>query len=158
MNIEIRDARDGDAEALSPLMEQLMHQPSTPEQIRLRLSRLASTGADRVVVAVKDERVVGLAGLHLAWMVHADAPTARLLSLVVDESCRGQGIGRLLADANFARARAAGFLKIVINVRADNSGAQYFYSALGFQPCGRLVRQAFVDGHYVDELLYELFL
>jgi RimJ/RimL family protein N-acetyltransferase len=29
---------------------------------------------------------------------------------------------------------------------------------LGFKPCGRLSRKAFVDGRYVDELLYELFL
>jgi hypothetical protein len=47
MDIEIRDALAGDAEALSPLMGQLMHQPSTPAQIRLRLQRLAGTGADR---------------------------------------------------------------------------------------------------------------
>jgi dephospho-CoA kinase len=80
------------------------------------------------------------------------------LGTFVAAGLRGQGIGRRLADANFANARAAGFLKIVINVRADNAGAQQFYTTLGFQPCGRLVRQAFVDGHYVDELLYELFL
>ena len=52
----------------------------------------------------------------------------------------------------------AGFSKLVITVRADNPGAQAFYAGLGFQPCGRLARQAFVDGRYVDELLYELFL
>ena len=54
--------------------------------------------------------------------------------------------------------RAAGFSKLVITVRADNPEAQAFYAGLGFQPCGRLTRQAFVDGRYVDELLYELFL
>jgi uncharacterized membrane protein YhfC len=52
MDIEIRDALAGDAEALSPLMGQLMHQPSKPAQIRLRLQRLARTGADRILVAV----------------------------------------------------------------------------------------------------------
>lgn len=69
---------------------------------------------------------------------------------------RGQGVGQAMSRATFAAARAAGFTKIVITVRADNPGAQAFYTALGFQPCGRLTRQAFVEGRYVDELLYEL--
>ena len=51
-----------------------------------------------------------------------------------------------------------GYSKIVIYVRADNPNAQAFYNGLGFRECGRLASQAYVDGHYVDEILYELFL
>jgi dephospho-CoA kinase len=71
---------------------------------------------------------------------------------------RGHGIGQAMSRATFAAARAAGCTKLVIAVRADNLNAQAFYTALGFRPCGRLTRQAFVNGRYVDELLYELFL
>jgi len=71
---------------------------------------------------------------------------------------RERGIGHALSAATWAEVRAAGFSKLVIAVRADNPQAQAFYTALGFQPCGRLTRQAFVDGKYVDELLYELFI
>jgi dephospho-CoA kinase len=71
---------------------------------------------------------------------------------------RGRGLGHALSAATWAEARAAGFSKLVIAVRADNPLAQTFYTGLAFQPCGRLTRQAFVDGKYVDELLYELFL
>jgi dephospho-CoA kinase len=71
---------------------------------------------------------------------------------------RGRRLGHALSAATWAEARAAGFSKLVIAVRADNPLAQTFYTGLGFQPCGRLTRQAFVDGGYVDELLYELFL
>ncbi len=71
---------------------------------------------------------------------------------------RGRGIGRALSAATWDTARAAGFTKFVITVREDNPEAQGFYRALGFQPCGRLTRQALVDGRYVDELLFELFL
>lgn len=71
---------------------------------------------------------------------------------------RGRGLGRALSAVTWAEARAAGYSKLVITVRADNPEAQAFYVSLGFQPCGRLARQAFVDGKYVDELLYELFL
>jgi len=71
---------------------------------------------------------------------------------------RGRGLGRALSAVTWAEARAAGYSKLVITVRADNPEAQAFYTGLGFQSCGRLTRQAFVDGKYVDELLYELFL
>ena len=71
---------------------------------------------------------------------------------------RGLGLGHALSAVTWAEARAAGFSKLVIAVREDNSQAQAFYTGLGFQSCGRLARQAFVDGKYVDELLYELFL
>lgn len=71
---------------------------------------------------------------------------------------RGRGLGRALTAITWAEARASGYSKLVITVRADNPEAQAFYTGLGFQPCGRLTRQAFVDGKYVDELLYELFL
>jgi len=71
---------------------------------------------------------------------------------------RGRGLGAAMSRATFAAARELGFSKLVITVRADNPGAQAFYGSLGFRPCGRLARQAFVDGRYVDELMYELFL
>ena len=71
---------------------------------------------------------------------------------------RGRGLGQALCATTWAEARAMGFSKLVITVREDNPPAQAFYTRLGFQPCGRLTRQAFVDGKYVDELLYELFL
>ena len=68
------------------------------------------------------------------------------------------GPGPCAERSHVGRCRAAGFSKLVITVREDNPQAQAFYTGLGFQPCGRLTRQAFVDGRYVDELLYELFL
>jgi GNAT superfamily N-acetyltransferase len=132
MEIEIRDALEADAEALSPLMEQLMHEPSTPDQIRSRLRRVADSGADRALVAVADGRVVGLAGLHLAWMVHADAPTARVMSIVVDEACRGHGIGRRLVEASVGQARAWGCDRIELTSRLERSGAHSFYETVGF--------------------------
>ena len=54
----------------------------------------------------------------------------------VTAGLRGQGLGWRLADANFANARAVGFLKLVINVRADNAGAQRFIRRLASDPVG----------------------
>lgn len=102
-----------------------------------------------------------VAGFQVVEPYAAYTPTmdhvATLGSYIV-APVRGRGIGRALSAFTWDAARVAGFSKLVITVRDDNPEAQRFYSALGFQPCGRLARQAFVDGRYVDELLYELFL
>ncbi len=133
MEVLIRDAVESDAEAISPLLVQLMHEPSTAEQVRARLRRLGETGFDRVLVAVAEGRVVGLAGLHVAWMVHLDRPTARLMSLVVDESCRGGGIGRRLVEASCEQAREWGCDRLELTSRLTRTGAHSFYESVGFE-------------------------
>lgn len=92
-----------------------------------------------------------------ATFTHTMDHVASLGTYIVGPA-RGRGIGRALSATTWDTARAAGFTKFVITVREDNPEAQQFYRALGFQPCGRLARQAFVDNRYVDELLFELFL
>jgi GNAT superfamily N-acetyltransferase len=132
MRVDIRDAADHDAEALSALIEQLMHKPSSPDQIRSRLHRLAGTGVDRVVVAVVDGRVVGVASVTYAWLLHTEAPTARLMSIVVDEACRGRGIGRRLVEAGVEQARAWGCDRIELTSRLERDAAHSFYESVGF--------------------------
>jgi N-acetylglutamate synthase-like GNAT family acetyltransferase len=132
VNVEIRDAVNGDAEALAPLMEQLVHRPTTPEQIRSRLRRLATTGIDRVLVAEVEGRVVGVAGVTYAWLFHADAPAARLMSIVVDESCRGQGLGRRLVEASIEQARAWNCDRLELTSRLERAEAHSFYESVGF--------------------------
>lgn len=89
--------------------------------------------------------------------MHAIDHVATLGTYVLP-AVRQRGVGHALSAATFDDARQASFSKLVISVRADNQGAQAFYARLGFQPCGRLARQAFIDNGYVDVLLYELFL
>jgi ribosomal protein S18 acetylase RimI-like enzyme len=55
-------------------------------------------------------------------------------------------------------ARASGYRKFVILVRASNADAQAFYRRLGFTDCGRLTRQVIIDGREDDEVLMECFL
>ena len=133
MNIQIRDANDGDADLVAGLIAQLMHQPCTPEQIRTRMRRLATTGVDRVLVAVLDGQIVGVAGVTYAWLLHTDAPTARLMSIVVDEDCRGQGIGRRLVEASVEQARAWGCDRLELTSRLERDGAHSFYETVGFK-------------------------
>jgi dephospho-CoA kinase len=112
----------------------------------------------RLVVAGLGPVIAGFQVLEpYVTYTHALDHVAQLGTYVLG-AIRGRGVGQALANDMLAYARAAGFRKILINVRADNPDAKNYYAGLGFQPCGRLARQAWVDGRYVDELLYELFL
>ncbi len=161
---EIRPATGEDAEGIAAVVNSIVREGGLTVIDRtysVEEERAFLNGLDpraRLTVATVAGQVVALVEVDL-YAVYTDAMRhVGTMATFVAAGLRGQGLGRRLAEANFATAGAAGFLKLVINVRADNEDAQSFYSALGFVPCGRLVRQAFVDGHYVDELLYERFL
>ncbi len=69
---------------------------------------------------------------------------------------RGQGIGRRLAQATLAFARAHGYEKAVVYVLAHNAGGLAYYRSLGFEERGVLTRQTKIDGVYYDEVFMEL--
>jgi len=109
-------------------------------------------------VAVDDTgRIVGLQALGL-WsstltsMAHVGEVGTFLLP-----EWRARGVGRQLWNVTLPFARAAGYRKLVIQVRGSNTTAQAFYRRLGFADCGRLARQVMIDGVEDDEVLMELF-
>jgi L-amino acid N-acyltransferase YncA len=63
---------------------------------------------------------------------------------------RSRGIGQHLAEATLAFARAQGYEKAVVFVLAQNELGLAYYSALGFERRGTLVRQTKIDGTYHD--------
>jgi GNAT superfamily N-acetyltransferase len=65
-------------------------------------------------------------------MLHTDAPTARLMSIVVEESMRGQGIGRRLIEVAVEQARAWGCDRLELTSRLERAGAHTFYESVGF--------------------------
>ena len=110
-------------------------------------------------VAVDDSgRIVGLQALSL-WsstltsMAHVGEVGTFLLP-----EWRARGVGGQLWNVTLPFARAAGYRKLVIQVRGSNTTAQAFYRRRGFADCGRLSRQVMIDGVEDDEVLMELFL
>ena len=100
-----------------------------------RLERLLIVG-DRVVVAVQDEDVVGLAHLHASPTLEHERPVAKIGALVVEETHRGEGIGRALVEAMEAEARARRCALLFLTAAARREDAHAFYRRVGLEETG----------------------
>jgi ribosomal protein S18 acetylase RimI-like enzyme len=162
--VTIRRASPEDAGRISAIWDVVcaeriytaVSQPFTPEQERDYIAGLSDR--EGVFVAELEGRIVGFQTLD-RWADYTDAfDHVCVLGTFILPEHRGQGIGRQLADHTFDFARARGYEKSVIYVRASNAGAQAFYRSLGFRPKGVLERQVKIDGAYDDEVFMECFL
>src|SRR5690606_25640627 len=84
-----------------------------------------------VLVARSGERLLGgLAVQHLF-------EEAEVLTMMVAEASRRQGIGMALLEAMLARLGALGVRQVFLEVRAGNDAAQALYACAGFTPLNR---------------------
>lgn len=91
----------------------------------------------RYVVVDRDGQVAGYAGIDLAEQ-------ASVMTVGVAPEHRRQGLGRAMMHALLNHARAARSQQVLLEVRADDAGAQSLYAALGFAAIGR--RRGYYQG------------
>ncbi|MGD8967129.1 MAG: GNAT family N-acetyltransferase [Anaerolineae bacterium] len=164
MQIDIRRATPENAEALSAIWKVVcgeraytaVNRPFTPQQERDYIVSLSDR--EGIFVAEVDDQIAGFQSLDL-WAKYTDAfDHVGVMGTIILPQWRRRGIGRRLAQHTLAYARAHDYEKVVIYVRAGNTGAQAFYRSLGFIRRGVLERQVKIDGQYEDEIFMELFL
>jgi ribosomal protein S18 acetylase RimI-like enzyme len=164
MPTTIRRATPDDAEAISAVWEAVcaeriytaVNRPFTPQQERDFIASLSDR--EGTFVAEVDGHIVGFQSLDL-WAKYTDSfDHVGVMGSIISPQWRREGIGQRLAEHTLDFARANGYEKIVIYVRAGNTGAQAFYRNLGFVQKGVLARQVKIDGQYEDEVFMELFL
>lgn len=139
----LRDVREGDAEALSQLLTEFTHLPTTSTQIHQRLAR--SRGIEHPILAELDGLVVGFASLRLVNYLGEDAPYAEISELFVSEHYRRQGIARALMTELEVRARAAGASNLAVLAAADNDMAVALYRTMGFQEFSIALQKWFTE-------------
>ena len=131
----IRDAVPADAPAVARLLDQLGY-PTEPSAAASRLERLGIVG-DRVLVAEVEGEVVGLAHLQVTPAIERDRPAAKIGALVVDESRRGEGVGKALVEALDDEARARGCGLLFLTTSARRTDAHEFYRRVGLEETGK---------------------
>jgi GNAT superfamily N-acetyltransferase len=138
--VEIREARPEDAAGIADLLGQLGY-PTERRAAEGRLERLRIVG-DRVAVAELDGAVVGLAHLQVSPAIEYERPAAKLAALVVDESRRGQGVGRALVEAMELEARSRGCELLYLTTSERRNDAHAFYERIGLKYTGRRYSRA----------------
>ena len=112
--MRIREANPEDAEALARLSGQLGY-PATAEATARRLREIVARPVGAVYVAEMRDRTIAGTAHVLAEYSMMDEPRAYLAGLIVDESCRSQGIGSALLRAAETWAREHGLTRMRVN-------------------------------------------
>ena len=164
MQIVIRKASIADAEAISSIWEVIcaerkftaINKPFTPQQEREYISSLSDR--EGIFIAELEKQIIAFQSLDL-WAKFTDSfDHVGQIGTFILPKWRRINIGRQLANHTFRFARLNGYKKLIIYVRAPNTGAISFYKNLGFIRKGILTEQVKIDGQYEDEIFMEFFL
>ena len=149
LNMEIRKARKDDLNGIEQLLVQVnnLHVELRPDIFvanavkydEEKFDALISSDKTPVFVAVDDEgKVIG----HLFCSirdykqvaVYKDFKTLFIDDLCVDETTRGQGVGKALYEFAIGYAREKGCYDVTLNVWEGNKSARAFYEKMGMFP------------------------
>ncbi len=130
MEVAFRPARLEDAPAMAALSDQLGY-PSSAEEMQERLRAILGQEEHAVFVAERNGRVVAWIHVFLLRLVEAN-PEAEIGGLIVDEECRGQGIGRTLVRLAEDWARSLGCATIAVRSNVVRERTHRFYEGLGY--------------------------
>ena len=131
--VTIRDAGTGDMEIMALLMNDLSY-PTTTAEMEMRFNAIVVHPDYKTMLAVLNDEVVGLAGLHKGNFYEKNGMYLRVLAFVVKQTARNKGIGKILIKAAEEWAVAQGLNCVIINSgnRDERKDAHIFYQKLGY--------------------------
>lgn len=104
--------------------------PAQESVVRRRARNLPRE--DRILMAVEGDLLLGFAHLRIARDLTGDE-SAEVASIVVRNSHRRRGIGRMLVTAAETWARQSGRARLLLRTAVVRTAAHAFYLALGYQ-------------------------
>ena len=106
--------------------------PATADEMRSRLADLRNDTSHAVFVAqAPDSQAAAWIHVFKRKTVAGDG-AAEIGGLIVEESCRGSGIGRALVERAAAWAREQGCGSLCVRSNVVREDAHRFYTGLGF--------------------------
>jgi GNAT superfamily N-acetyltransferase len=122
-----------DSRCVAELTAQLGY-PSSASEITARLGKIAGEDDHGLFVAqTPGGDVAGWVHVHGACLLQSD-PCAEIGGLVVDESLRGQGVGRALMAEAERWALEHGYEEVRLRSNIVRHEAHEFYRHLGYEP------------------------
>ena len=115
-----------------------LFKPNTTKYSEQELEALLNDDSKPVFVYADGGKVSGHAFCQITEVkdhqLLQDIKTLYIDDICVDESARGQHIGKALYEFVRGYAQSIGCYNITLNVWAGNDGAQKFYEAMGMKP------------------------
>lgn len=119
----------------------------TPNAFKTRLP-LCDT-----LVAARDNSILGYATLGSRTSLSVNEHVGRLRAIVVDKTCRRQGIAKVLLNNIYKLALERGYKKLTLTAMSSNLPALQFYKNQGFIEEGRLKSEFLINNTYIDDVL-----
>ena len=146
MNIRFAEAKD--VTGILALLKQVgqVHHEGRPDIFRAGAQKygasqvlaMLDSSKNPIFVAVEGEKVVGYGFCQVKIYDHdpviADHTEIYIDDLCVDESCRGQGIGKKIYQEILRYAKMRRADSVTLNVWCCNANAMKFYESLGLKP------------------------
>lgn len=159
-DINVRLAKENDIESIQRIYNQGIEDriatlETQPKDIKYMNEWYGNhQGRFKVIVAEKDEVVVGWASLNqyngrCAYNGVAD------LSIYISRDYRGKGIGSFLLESLEQLAKENEFHKIVLFTFSFNGLGQGLYRKNGYREVGVFKNQGILDGEFVDVMAME---
>lgn len=151
--ITIRHAEPGDAEAFQRIFSDPRVVANTLQipfpSAELWRKRLETRADVRMLVAVADEEVVGMCGLHTN--ANPRRAHAAMVGMTVHADWHGRGVGTALLEQTVSLAdNWLHLLRLELTVFTDNLPAIKLYRKFGFVIEGTHIGEALRDGRFVD--------
>jgi len=131
-SVIVRAAIEFDVPRLADLSGQLGYRTSVEEAAQ-RFQQIIADPHHGLFVAESPEGVVvGWINVEERRLIEAEA-RAEINGLVVEETCRSRGVGRVLLEHAEQWAREHGFHSVVLRSNVIRNRAHAFYERLGYQ-------------------------
>lgn len=132
-DIKIRAVQEKDAGRLADLMGQLGY-PSSTEAMLKRIQLYLTNPSYFSYVAEKENNVIGSISVIIADYFHRPGRFARIVSMIVDENYRKQGVGKKIIEAaeKAIKKLDCDFIELTSGQHREEMGSHDFYFSLGY--------------------------
>lgn len=132
--MEIREAKAGDFDDIMALFGQLWPNRELHQEDMLTVfERGIKSETDKYICAEDNGKVIGFCALAIVNNFWQEGHIAYCYAMIVDEACRGRGIGKCIFDKAFETAKALGCKKLELDSGFPRERAHKFYEKIGFE-------------------------
>jgi phosphinothricin acetyltransferase len=159
--VKVRDADPADLPRIAAIYDEQVHAAIStfdpePRPMSYGDARLASTEpGDHVLVADSGSGVVGYA-YSSSYRPRPAYARTREVSVYLDATARGQGLGRLLYDELLARLRGDGVHQVLAVIALPNDASEALHRACGFERVGLLPEVGWKFDRWIDTAMWGL--